>query len=92
MLGYLEEIPVCVAYEIQGKRSDTFPVPAMLDQARPVLETLPGWRTDISDVRLFDELPQDARAYVRRVEQLVGVAVSMISVGPERDAIIRRAS
>ena len=88
VLGYLEEIPVCVAYDIQGERSDTFPVPATLDLARPVYETLPGWRADIGKMRLFDELPEEAKGYVRRVEQLVNVAVSMISVGPERDAII----
>ena len=90
VLGYLQEIPICVAYETEGTRTTAFPVPAKLEKARPVYEKLPGWRADISDVRLFDQLPQEARLYVQTVEELVGVPIAMISVGPQRVAVIRR--
>ena len=90
VLGYLKEIQLCVGYEIDGVRADRFPVPARLAAAAPVYETLPGWLTDISEARSYDQLPDAARLYVERVEELVGVPVTMISVGPQRDAIIRR--
>ena len=90
VLGYLQEIPICVAYETEGTRTTAFPVPAKLEKARPVYEKLPGWRADISDVRLFDQLPREARLYVQTVEELVGVPIAMISVGPQRVAVIRR--
>jgi adenylosuccinate synthase len=90
VLGYLEKIPICVAYEIDGERTDRFPVPAKLDRARPVLETLKGWKTDISDIRRLKDLPAEARDYVARVEELIEVPIRWISVGPRRDAIIRK--
>ena len=92
VLGYLEEIPICVRYDLKGTRTSNFPVPAKLDDASPVFEKLPGWRADISDIRLFEQLPQEARMYVKRVEELVGVPITMISLGPEREAILRRSA
>lgn len=90
VLGYLDEIPVCTGYESGGVVTTDFPVSARLDAARPVCETLPGWRGDISEVRTFDGLPRQARDYVTRVEEMVRVPITMISVGSHRDAVIRR--
>ncbi len=90
VLGYLDEIPVCTAYEIDGSRTERFPVTVELDRAQPACERLPGWRCDIRDVRRFGDLPVNARRYVERVEELVGVPVKYVSVGPAREAIIPR--
>jgi len=90
VLGYLKEIPVCVGYDIEGETVTTFPVPARVEKARPIYEVLPGWGCDISEVRSFDQLPSAAQAYVLRLEQLIGVAIRWISVGPRREAIIER--
>jgi adenylosuccinate synthase len=90
VLGYLDEIPVCVAYEIDGKRVSTFPVPAVLAKAIPVYEHLPGWKCDVSGARSFDDLPAAAQRYVAYVERAVSVPVGWISVGPHRDATFRR--
>jgi adenylosuccinate synthase len=90
VLGYLDEIPICTHYEVDGKKTETFPVPNKLESSRPVYEKLPGWRTDISNIRLFSDLPAQAQKYVLRVEELIGIPVSMISVGPQRDAVITR--
>lgn len=90
VLGYLAEIPFCVAYEIDGQETSEFPVSSKIDRAKPRLETMPGWQCDISKIRSFDELPAQARAYVERVESLIGVPVRWISVGSSRDAMIRR--
>lgn len=90
VLGYLDEIPVCVAYELNGERTDEFPVSAELDDAKPVFENLPGWRCKIGDARVFEDLPENAQNYVLRIEELLGVPIKWISVGPERDQIIRR--
>ena len=90
VLGYLDEIPICIGYEIDGETTKEFPVSARLDRARPVYEKLPGWKSDISALRSFDDLPQAAKAYVEHVESLIGVPVSMISVGPRREAMIER--
>lgn len=89
VLGYLEEIPVCIAYEIGGTPPKSFPTSAELVNASPVLETLPGWGSDISGVRDFAGLPEEAQTYVRRVEELIGVPVGWISVGSHRDATFR---
>ena len=89
VLGYLKEIPICTAYEIDGKPVQTFPVPARLNEARPVLESFPGWNCDISSVRDFDNLPEEAQNYVRFIEKQVGVPVRLISVGPRREDIIK---
>jgi len=90
VLGYLAEIPICVAYEVDGERTTEFPVSARLDRAKPVYETTSGWRSDVSSIRDYEKLPGAARAYVERVEQLIGMPVRWISVSPLRDAVIER--
>ena len=90
VLGYLDEIPICTAYEIDGRTTDRFPTPADLDRARPIFETLPGWKCDISAVRCFDDLPSCTRAYVDEIARRIGLPIRLISVGPERDALIDR--
>ncbi len=90
VLGYLEEIPVCVAYEIDGQVTPDFPNPVRLERARAVVEKLPGWGVDVSEVRAFPDLPENARAYVLRIEELLGVPIKWVSVGPRREAMIVR--
>lgn len=92
VLGYLDQIPICTAYRIDGRQTDRFPVPSLLDRAEPVWETMPGWRCDLSGARTLADLPAEACGYVSRLEQLIGVPVGMISVGPQRTAVIRGAS
>ncbi len=89
VLGYLDAIPICTAYEVDGVRRAEFPSTAVLERARPVYETLSGWRCDISDVRRFADLPPQAQAYVRAIESAAGIPVRWISVGPRREQIIR---
>ena len=88
--GYLEEIPICVAYNIDGERTTTFPVSALLERASPVWEKMPGWRCDIAQIRTVADLPAAAQRYMERIEELIGVTIRWISVGPQRDAIICR--
>lgn len=91
VLGYLDEIPVCVAYELEaGIVSDLFPATAKLNSAKPVLQRLPGWNCDISEVRSFEQLPEAAQHYVLFVEKVIGVKVASVSVGPRRDQLIVR--
>ena len=90
ILDDLEEIPVCVAYRLDGKEIEDFPFPAALDKCEPVIENMPGWKCDISKVRDWWDLPPEAKTYVQRIEQAVGRVIRWISVGPERDSIIRR--
>ena len=90
VLSYMDEIPVCVEYEIGGARTQDFPFPAVIAEAKPVYTSLPGWKCDISGCRVFEELPEAAQNYVRFIEQGIGCPIPNISVGPERDAIIRR--
>ena len=90
VLGYLDEIPVCVGYEIDGKVTKDFPNPTLLNKAKPVYETLPGWKTDIRGFTEFDKLPKEAQDYVLFVEEQTGVHVSIVSTGPKREEIIRR--
>ena len=90
VLSYLDEIPVCAHYELDGKITDEFPFPCVLDQAKPVTEYLPGWQCDISGVRKWEDLPQEAKDYVEYVERNVGCHIGYVSVGPERDSIILR--
>lgn len=90
VLGYLDEIPVCTGYEIDGQITDRFPVSAKLDSARPVWERLPGWRQDISGARREADLPRAARQYVEQVEAATGTPVRYISVGPHREQTIMR--
>jgi adenylosuccinate synthase len=90
VLGYLEEIPVCTAYAVDGATTEDFPVTPVLARARPVYTRLAGWRCDISRVRDFHELPALARAYVDFIEEQIGVPIRLISVGPKREAMIVR--
>jgi adenylosuccinate synthase len=89
VLSGLDEIKVCVEYEINGRRTKQFPSHVDdLRQAKPVYETLPGWQIEISDLRSFDDLPANARAYLARLSQLVGPPVEVVSVGPDREQTI----
>lgn len=90
VLGYLDEIPICTQYELDGERTDRFPATASLQQARPVYETLKGWKSDISGIRRFEDLPPEARDYVLTLERLIEVPIRWISVGPRRDQMIER--
>ena len=90
VLSYLREIPVCVQYELDGVRTDSFPFPTALNRAKPVFETLEGWSCDISGARRWEDLPEAARRYVEYIEARVGCPIRYVSVGPERDAIILR--
>ncbi len=89
-LGYLEEIPVCVAYEIDGQRVDYFPSTPLLKKAKPILEVLPGWKCDIRGIRIYDQLPEACRDYIEFAEKHLGVRISMVSNGPAREDIIYR--
>ena len=90
VLSYMEEIPVCTEYAIDGKTTGDFPFPSALAKAQPVFETLPGWGCDISGVRHWEDLPEAARDYVLYIEDQIGCAISYVSVGADRDAIIER--
>ena len=90
VLSYLDEIPICARYELDGRETDQFPFPAVLADARPVETAMPGWKCDISGVRRWEDLPQAARDYVEYVEKAIGCRIGYVSVGPERDAIILR--
>lgn len=89
VLSYREEIPVCVAYEIDGAETHEFPYGAMLGKAKPVLKVLPGWKEDITQARTREDLPAAALAYVEFIQQSVGCSIKYVSVGPERDACIK---
>ena len=89
-LGYLDEIKVYTGYEIDGKVTADFPVSPLLDKAKPVYETLPGWKCDIRGVTEYDKLPKEARDYVAFIEKHIGVPVKTVSTGPKRHEIIRR--
>ena len=90
VLSYLDEIPVCVRYERNGELTDKFPFPAALDECRPVIETVKGWKKDISGVRTWEDLPEEAKAYVQMIEKAIRCPIKWISVGPERESIILR--
>ncbi|MCD7981680.1 MAG: adenylosuccinate synthase [Clostridiales bacterium] len=90
VLGYLDEIPVCVGYEIDGEVTTEFPVTAKLEKAKPVYRTLPGWKEDIRGIRNYGELPENCRNYVEFVEKQIGFPITMVSNGPGRDDIIYR--
>ena len=90
VLSYMEKIPVCTQYQLNGTRTDRFPFPAVLAQAEPVMEYLEGWKYDISGVRSWNELPEAAKRYVEWIEKGIGCPICYVSVGPERDSIIRR--
>ena len=90
VLSYLDRIPLCVQYELDGVRTDEFPFPAALGSAKPVIEYMDGWSCDISNARSWEELPAQAKAYVLRIEQAVGCHIQYVSVGAERNAFIER--
>lgn len=88
VLGYLDEIPICTAYAIDGATTKAFPTTGPLERAKPVFTTLPGWRCDLSSVRHYADLPANAQRYLATIEELIGVPIKWISVGPQRDAMI----
>ena len=90
VLSYMDKIPVCTAYEVNGKKTTDFPFPSALDGARPVTEYLKGWKTDVSKARTWADLPEEAKDYVRYIEKEIGCFISYVSVGPERDSIVIR--
>ena len=90
VLGYLDEIPVCVAYEVDGKQITDFPATPTLMHCKPVYEKLPGWKCDIRGVKSYDELPENCRKYVEFIEKAVGAPIHMVSNGPRRDEILYR--
>lgn len=90
VLSYMDKIPVCTKYIVDGYRTDKFPFPSMLNAAKPVTEYLPGWNCDISGVRKFEDLPKEAQDYVLYIEKQIGCFIKYVSVGPERDSIIIR--
>jgi adenylosuccinate synthase len=92
VLGYLDEIPVCVAYEIDGKQTTDFPTTALLKKAKPVWKKLPGWRCEIRGIRRYEDLPENCRRYIEFIEQQIGYPITMVSNGPGRDEIIYRES
>lgn len=92
VLGYLDEIPVCVGYEINGEVTTEFPVTSLLEKAKPVLKTLPGWKCDIRGIKNYEDLPENCRKYVEFVEEQIGYPITMVSNGPGREDIIYRKS
>jgi adenylosuccinate synthase len=85
VLGYLDKIPICTAYEIDGEITTEFPSVSELQRATPIYEELPGWKEDISHVRSFGDLPANAQAYVKEIERLIEVPVKILSLGPKRE-------
>ncbi len=90
VLGYLDEIPVCVGYELDGKVIDYFPSTTKLKRCKPVLKVLPGWKCDISNVKKYEDLPENCRNYIEFAEKEIGIKIGMVSNGPSRDHIIYR--
>ena len=90
VLGYLDELPVCVGYDIYGQVTMDFPTTVQLEKAKPVYEKLPGWKCDIRGIRKYVELPKECRDYVEFIEKEIGVRITMVSNGPGRDEIIYR--
>ena len=92
VLGYLDEIPVCVGYEVDGEVTTDFPVTHKLEKAKPVLKTLPGWKTDIRGIQKYEDLPENCRNYIEFIEEQIGYPITMVSNGPGRHDIIYRKS
>lgn len=90
VLGYLDEIPICVGYEIDGVVTKDFPVTYKLEKAKPVLETMPGWKCDIRGIKKYEDLPENCRKYIERIEKEIEVPITMVSNGPGRHEIIKR--
>ena len=89
-LGYLDEIPVCIGYEIDGVKHDDFPNTTDLNRAKPIFKTLPGWKCDISGIRCFEDLPKAAQNYVNELEVLIGYPITIVTNGPNRNDFIKR--
>ena len=92
VLGYLDEIPVCVGYEIDGEVTKEFPVTHLLEKAKPVYKVLPGWKEDIRGIKKYEDLPENCRKYVEFIEEQIGFPITMVSNGPGREDIIYRES
>ena len=90
VLGYLDEIPVCVAYDIDGEITTEFPPTYLLERAKPVIEKLPGWKCDIRGIKKYEDLPENCRKYIEFVEEKIGYPITLISNGPGREDIIYR--
>ena len=90
VLGYLDEIPVCVGYEINGEVTTDFPTTHLLEKAKPVFKTLPGWKSDIRGIKKYEDLPENCRKYVEFIEEQIGYPITMVSNGPGREDIIYR--
>ena len=90
ILSYMDEIPVCTQYELDGQVTDDFPFPAVIGRTKPVIKTMPGWKCDISGVRKYEDLPAEARNYIEFIEKSIGCRISYVSVGASRDEIIYR--
>lgn len=90
VLGYLEELPVCIGYEIDGEVTRDFPTTVKLEKAKPVYTTLPGWKCEIRGIKTYEELPKECRDYIEFIEKELGVPITMVSNGPGRDEIIYR--
>lgn len=90
VLGYLDEIPVCVAYELDGKRIDRFPVTPKLERCTPIYEKLPGWKCDTRGIRSFADMPENARRYVAFLEKQIACPIKMVSNGPRREEMMFR--
>ena len=91
VLGYLDEIKVCVAYDIDGVQTRDFPVTPLLEKAKPVYVTLPGWKQDVRGIRRYEDLPENCRRYIEFIEKEIECPLTMLSNGPRRDEIIDRA-
>ena len=92
VLGYLDEIPVCVGYEIDGEVTEEFPATYLLDKAKPVFKKLPGWKCDIRGIKEYEELPENCRKYIEFVEEKIEYPITIVSNGPGREDIIHRIS
>ena len=89
-LSYMDRIPVCVRYELNGQEIDDFPFPSLLDECKPVIEYMDGWKCDVSNIRNWDDLPKAAKKYIEFIEKAIGCPIKYISVGQERNAYIKR--
>lgn len=92
VLGYLDEIPVCIGYDLNGEVTTDFPTTAKLRIAKPVYQVLPGWKCDITGIRDYDALPENCRKYIEFIEEQIGYPITMVSNGPAREDIIYRKS
>lgn len=90
VLGYLDDIPVCVGYELDGEEIDYFPSTTKLKRCKPILKKLPGWKCDISGIKNYEDLPENCRNYIEFAEKEIGVPITMVSNGPAREDIIYR--